>query len=45
MTSAGLYWSMAQQLAHLTVNGAGDRAGDLLATGTISGTGPRSAGS
>ena len=36
-SSAGLYWSMAQQLAHLTVNGSGVRAGDLLASGTISG--------
>ena len=35
--AAGLYWSMAQQLAHLTVNGAGVRAGDLFASGTISG--------
>ena len=43
--SAGLYWSMAQQLAHLTVNGAATRTGELFATGTISGTGPRSAGS
>jgi fumarylacetoacetase len=32
-----LYWSPAQQLAHLTVNGASLRTGDLLATGTISG--------
>jgi fumarylacetoacetase len=32
-----LYWSAAQQLAHLTVNGASLRVGDLLATGTISG--------
>ena len=37
MSSGGLYWSMAQQLAHLTVNGAGVRAGDLFASGTISG--------
>ena len=42
MTSAGLYWSPAQQLAHLTANGAGVRAGDLFATGTISGGGPGS---
>jgi fumarylacetoacetase len=33
----GLYWSMPQQLAHATVNGASVRTGDLLATGTISG--------
>ena len=32
-----LYWSIAQQIAHLTVNGASMRTGDLLATGTISG--------
>jgi fumarylacetoacetase len=44
-SSAELYWSMAQQLAHLTVNGAATRPGDLFATGTISGSGPRTAGS
>jgi fumarylacetoacetase len=32
-----LYWSLAQQIAHLTVNGASLRTGDLLASGTISG--------
>jgi fumarylacetoacetase len=32
-----LYWSMAQQLAHHTVNGCNINAGDLLASGTISG--------
>ena len=32
-----LYWSVAQQLAHLTVNGASVRTGDLLGSGTISG--------
>ncbi len=40
-----LYWSMAQQLAHLTSNGATIRAGDLCASGTISGTDPSSYGS
>ncbi|MCI2418645.1 fumarylacetoacetate hydrolase family protein [Saccharopolyspora sp. K220] len=30
-------WSPAQQLAHLTVNGAPVRAGDLFASGTVSG--------
>jgi fumarylacetoacetase len=35
--SRGLYWSMPQQLAHATVNGASIRTGDLMATGTISG--------
>jgi fumarylacetoacetase len=32
-----LYWSIAQQIAHLTSNGATLRVGDLLGTGTISG--------
>ncbi len=32
-----LYWTPAQMLAHLTVNGATLSAGDLVATGTISG--------
>jgi fumarylacetoacetase len=32
-----LYWSFAQHLAHLTVNGASIRTGDLCASGTISG--------
>ena len=32
-----LYWSASQQLAHMTVNGASTRVGDLFATGTISG--------
>ena len=32
-----LYWSVVQQIAHLTANGASLRTGDLLATGTISG--------
>jgi fumarylacetoacetase len=31
------YWTPAQQLAHLTVNGASLRTGDLYASGTISG--------
>jgi fumarylacetoacetase len=35
-----LYWSPAQQLAHLTVNGASLRTGDLFATGTVSGPEP-----
>jgi fumarylacetoacetase len=33
-----LYWSAAQMLAHLTVNGASLRTGDLFASGTVSGT-------
>jgi fumarylacetoacetase len=32
-----MYWSPAQMLAHLTVNGASLRDGDLLGSGTISG--------
>ncbi|MFM7399806.1 MAG: fumarylacetoacetase [Bacteroidota bacterium] len=32
-----LYWSMAQQLAHHTVNGCNLQVGDMLASGTISG--------
>jgi fumarylacetoacetase len=33
----GLYWTMPQQLAHATSNGASVRSGDLMASGTISG--------
>jgi fumarylacetoacetase len=40
-----LYWTMPQQLAHATVNGASVRTGDLMATGTISGPEPGSYGS
>ncbi|KAI5064935.1 hypothetical protein GOP47_0019630 [Adiantum capillus-veneris] len=32
-----LYWTMAQQLTHHTINGCNLRTGDLLASGTISG--------
>ncbi|MEV0606620.1 fumarylacetoacetase [Polymorphospora rubra] len=32
-----MYWTPAQQLAHLTVNGASVRSGDLFASGTVSG--------
>ena len=39
-----LYWSPAQQLAHATSNGASVRTGDLFATGTLSGTDPRTEG-
>ena len=35
--SQNLYWSVAQQLAHHTVNGCNLQPGDLLASGTISG--------
>jgi fumarylacetoacetase len=34
---AALYWTPAQQLAHMTVNGASLRTGDLFASGTVSG--------
>ena len=40
-----LYWTMPQQLAHATSNGASVRTGDLMATGAISGSDPGSAGS
>lgn len=32
-----MYWNMAQQLAHHTVNGCNIRSGDLMGSGTISG--------
>jgi fumarylacetoacetase len=34
---SSLYWTPAQQLAHMTVNGASLRTGDLFASGTVSG--------
>ncbi|MBB6120060.1 fumarylacetoacetase [Nocardiopsis algeriensis] len=34
---AGMYWTAAQQLAHMTVNGASLRTGDVYASGTVSG--------
>jgi fumarylacetoacetase len=34
---ARMYWTPAQQLAHLTSNGTGVRTGDLCASGTVSG--------
>jgi fumarylacetoacetase len=40
-----LYWTMPQQLAHATSNGATLRTGDLMASGTISGPEPGSEGS
>jgi fumarylacetoacetase len=42
---AGMYWSAAQQLAHLTINGACLRTGDLFASGTVSGAAPDERGS
>ena len=40
-----LYWSLAQQVAHHTINGCNLMPGDLLASGTISGPTPDSYGS
>jgi fumarylacetoacetase len=40
-----MYWSPAQMLAHLTVNGASLRTGDLFASGTVSGPEPGQRGS
>jgi fumarylacetoacetase len=34
---ASMYWSAAQMLAHMTVNGASLRTGDLYGSGTVSG--------
>jgi fumarylacetoacetase len=34
---ASMYWTAAQMLAHLTVNGASTRTGDFYASGTVSG--------
>jgi fumarylacetoacetase len=40
-----MFWSPAQMLAHLTVNGASLRTGDLFASGTVSGPAPDQYGS
>ena len=40
-----MYWTVAQQIAHHTVNGCNLNIGDLLGSGTISGKGPDSFGS
>lgn len=40
-----MYWTGAQQLAHLTSNGAHVRTGDLLGSGTVSGPEPDQVGS
>jgi fumarylacetoacetase len=40
-----MYWNMAQQLAHHTVNGCNIEVGDMYASGTISGSDPKSFGS
>jgi fumarylacetoacetase len=39
-----MYWTMAQMVAHQTSNGCNLRAGDLLASGTVSGPSPGSEG-
>lgn len=40
-----MYWSPAQMLAHLTVNGAALSAGDVFASGTVSGNAREERGS
>ncbi|MDY3344509.1 fumarylacetoacetase [Riemerella anatipestifer] len=40
-----MYWNMAQQLAHHTINGCNVEVGDMYASGTISGKEPSSFGS
>ncbi len=40
-----MYWTMAQQLAHHTINGCKVNSGDLMGSGTISGPTPDSYGS
>jgi fumarylacetoacetase len=42
---AAMNWSPAQMLAHMTVNGASLRTGDLYASGTVSGPEPGQRGS
>ncbi|PWJ39203.1 fumarylacetoacetase [Sediminitomix flava] len=37
-----MYWTMAQQLTHHTVNGCNIRVGDMMASGTLSGSTPDS---
>ncbi|MDP5009178.1 MAG: fumarylacetoacetase [Glaciimonas sp.] len=40
-----MYWTMAQQLAHHTVSGCNTQVGDLMGSGTISGSTPDAFGS
>jgi fumarylacetoacetase len=42
---ASMYWTFAQMLAHMTINGARVRAGDLYGSGTVSGSTKESRGS
>ncbi|MFD0886170.1 fumarylacetoacetase [Streptosporangium algeriense] len=41
----GMYWTPEQMLAHMTVNGASLRTGDLYASGTVSSADPDQRGS
>ncbi len=43
--ASAAYWTLAQLVAHHTVNGCNLRTGDLLGTGTLSGPEPAQAGS
>jgi fumarylacetoacetase len=43
--SKNIYWDILQQVTHHTANGCNLRTGDLLATGTISGSDNKSYGS
>jgi len=45
VTFAQMYWSMAQQVAHVTANGTQIRPGDLYGSGTISNADPGTFGS
>ena len=40
-----MYWTMAQQLAHHTINGCKINSGDMMGSGTISGSSPDTYGS
>lgn len=40
-----IYWNINQQIAHHTINGCNLRIGDMMASGTISGSEPNSYGS
>jgi fumarylacetoacetase len=42
---AQMYWTFAQMVAHMTVNGASIRTGDVFGSGTVSGPTPESRGS
>jgi len=40
-----MYWTADQQLAHMTINGARLRTGDLYGSGTVSSVSPNAFGS